>query len=160
MARDHARIQCAIWRDKDFRHLTGPAQHVYFTLVSQPTLTYCGVMDWWPNRLASLSRKTEEADIFASIQELMDAKFVLLDVETSELLVRTYVRHDGVLIRKNMGKAMGRALEKVVSLEVRRIVLDELARMYREDPKLAGWDGFSELYAGDFKEVVSIASGM
>lgn len=158
MPRDHARIQTAIWRNKEFRGLTMGAQHTYFALVSQPTLSYCGVIDWWPNRIASLCADGDEETVYACVKELIDDDFLYLDPTTHELLVRTYVRHDGVLIRKNMGKAMGRALEKVVSLELREIVLTELARIYRSDPTLAGWEGFSELYAEDMGEVQSIAS--
>lgn len=160
MARDHARVQVAIWRDADFRALSAWAQYVYLLLVSQPALSYCGVMDWWPNRLAALSYGTPEQEVFDAVKELMDARFVHLDVTTSEVLVRSYVRHDGILARKNMGKAMGRALEKVTSMEVREVIMNELARAYRDDASLAGWEGFDELYPDEFADVISIASGM
>lgn len=160
MARDHARVQTAIWRDEEFRLLSAQSQYVYLLLVSQPTLSYVGVMDWWPNRLAVLSKGTEEQDIYNAVKQLMDHRFVFLDTDTSEILVRSYVRHDGVMLRKNMGKAMGRALEKVVSLDIRKLVLNELARLYRQDPKLHGWEGFEDLYEADFATVTSIASGM
>lgn len=160
MPRDHARIQTAIWRNKDFRALTKDSQHMYFVLLSQPSLSYCGVLDWWPNRLANLSDDGDETAVFAAVKELIEAKFIGLDVTTSELLIRTYVRHDGVLNRKNMGKAMGRALEQVVSLDVHHSVVVELARLYNEDPNLTGWEGFEELYPDDYDQVLSMASAM
>lgn len=157
MPRDHARIQTAIWRNRDFRNLTREAQHLYFAILSQPTLSYCGVMDWWPNRLAALSSGTEEPDIYAAVKELHDADFVYVDTTTSELLVRTYVKHDGVLQRVNMGKALGRAMEKVSSLDLLNLILGELARLYRSQPNLQGWIGLGELYADEFDEITERA---
>lgn len=153
MARDHARIQTVIWRDKEWRSLTREAQHLYFTIVAQPGLSYCGVMDWWPNRLAALSAGTEESDVFAATKELMDAHFIYVDQKTSELLVRTYIKHDGVMQRSNMGKAVGRAMEKVASLDLLDVIFAELAKLYKSDPSKQGWSGFAELYSDDFDRI-------
>ena len=157
MPRDHARIQTAIWRNREFRELSRDAQHLYFTVLSQPTLSYCGVIDWWPGRLASLSNGTEEADVFAAVRELIEAQFVYVDPKTSELLVRTYVKHDGVLQRVNMGKALGRAMEKVASLSLLDIIFAELGRLYSDQPNLQGWSGLADLYPDDFERVVNEA---
>lgn len=144
MARDHARIHVAIWADDDFRALPAHAQHVYMTLVSQPRLSYCGVLDYFPSRLAALSGDGTEAKIRAAIKTLERARFVVVDRKTHELVIRTYVRHDGVLQRPNMGKAMGRALGHVVSDRIRSVIIDELSRLHKADPKLAGWIGFRD----------------
>lgn len=160
MARDHARIQTRIWNDKDFRSLTCAGQHMYFTLTSQPALSYCGVMDWWPGRLAQLANDADEATVYAAVKELLDTDYVCLDAETSELLVRSYVRHDRVLERANMGKAVGRALERVVSLDLRDTVFRELSRLHKESPKLPGFAGFKELYPTEFQTLTSMALGM
>lgn len=158
MARDHARLQTAIWRNKEFRALNSSAQHLYFTIISQPTLSYCGVIDWWPNRLAVLSADGNEKEIYEAVSELIESDFVYVDQETSELLVRTYVKHDGVLQRTNMGKATARALEKVVSLGLQDLIRQELARLYVAQPTLAGWGGFDEVCPTDFEAIVAMAS--
>ena len=160
MARDHARLQTRIWTDCDFRSLTRDAQHMYFTLTTQPALSYCGVMDWWPGRLAQLAKDADEATVFDAVKHLIDTRYIELDPETSELLVRSYVRHDGVLDRINMGKACGRALEKVVSLDLRDTVIRELARLYKEKPYLPGFKGIEELYSTEYQTVTSMALGM
>lgn len=160
MARDHARIQLNIWKDRDWRSLSRDAQHMYLLLLSNASLSYCGVMDWWPNRLALMAAETEESDVYAAVKELMDADFVYLDVATSELLIRSYVRHDGVMQRSNMGKAVGRALDKVSSIDLTHKVLIELARLYAADPKLAGWHGFQDAVPDAFSSVSAMASGM
>lgn len=160
MPRDHARFQTRVWKDRDWRGLTVAAQHMYWTLCAQPTLSYCGAMDWWPGRLATLAKDADEAAVFAAVKELLDADYVLLDAETNEILVRSYVRHDRVLERANMGKAMGRALEQVVSLDLHDAVIRELARLYKDDKTLPGFAGFKELYPTEFKIVTSMALGM
>lgn len=157
MPRDHARIQTAIWRDRDFRELPRDGQLLYFTILSQPTLSYCGVMDWWPNRLATLSGDGDEQAIYTAAKALNDGDFIYIDQNTSELLVRTYVRHDGVMQRVNMGKAMGRAMQKVASLSLLDVLFGELGELYRREPVLQGWSGLEELYPDDFDRVVTEA---
>lgn len=160
MPRDHARIQTRVWNDRDWRSLTIAAQHMYWTLCAQPRLSYCGVMDWWPSRIATLTKDADEQGVFAAVKELLDADYVLLDAETNEILIRSYVRHDRVLERANMGKAMGRALEQVVSMDLHDAVIRELARLYKDDKSLPGFQGFKELYPTEFKTVTSMALGM
>lgn len=145
MARDHARIQTAIWRDPDFRALRLEAQHTYLALASQQALTYAGVIDHRPGRLASLSEGTTTRKVEAALALLIDRNFIVVDRQTEELLVRSYVRHDGVMARVNMGKAVGRAIDQIVSLALRRAVLVELARLHSERPDLAGWQGLADL---------------
>lgn len=158
MPRDHARLQTSIWRDIDFRSLTRDAQHLYFVLLSQQTLSYCGVMDWWPNRLATLADDINEKDVYNAACELIERGYICADSETSELLIRTYIKHDGVMQRVNMGKAVARALLKVTSLTLIERIHTELARLYRESPDLAGWDGFAEICPDDFSTVLEIGS--
>ena len=160
MPRDHARTQTRIWNDKDFRALSRTGQHMYFTLCSQPSLSYCGVMDWWPGRLSELAADADEESVYADVKELSDGRYILLDGQTSELLIRSYIRHDRVLERVNMGKAVGRALERVTSMDLRDAVLVELARLYKETPELAGFDGIKDLYPTEFQILSSMALGM
>ena len=160
MPRDHARIQTARWRDGDWRGLPVDAQWTYDTILSQDGVSYVGVIDYFPGRIAALAKGMTARRVEAAVRVLEDERFVVIDRDTSELLARTFVRHDGVLARVNMGKAMGRALAKVVSLDVRQAILDELARCYRDDMKAAGWDGFAELYPDDFETVAAMASRM
>lgn len=160
MARDHARIQLGIWNKDDFRALPASAQHTYLAIISAPRLSYCGVLDYIPGRLAALSKGTSASKVEASVKVLEAARFVIVDRTTSELAVRTYVRHDGVLQRTNMGKAMGRALEKVVSDRIRNAIYKELRRYYKENPDLAGWDGFANVTPDAFTAALGIPSPM
>lgn len=158
MARNHARILTAIWRDDDFRALPALAQHTYFTVVSQEELSAAGRIDFRPGRLAALSKDNTAKKIDASIEVLERNRFVVVDRDTEELLVRTYVKHDGILDRVNMGKAMGRAMVKIVSTSVRGALLTELGQLYEERPKAPGWAGLNELYPDEFTRITALSS--
>jgi len=158
MARDHARIFTSIWRDTDFRALTVDAQHTYLAIVSQEALTYAGVLDYRPGRLAALSKDATARRVEAAVKTLERLRFVVVDRETEELLARSYVRHDGVMDRVNMGKAVARAMNKVVSMPLYGAVIDELARLYREKPNLAGFHGLGDLNPDAMARVEAMAS--
>lgn len=158
MARDHARIKTSIWRDEDFRGLSPDAQLLYLTLVSHPALTRVGVLDFRPGRLAALAAGNTVRRVNAATKSLELSRFVIVDRKTEELLVRTHVRHDGVLDRVNMGKAVGRALEQVTSGHIRGAILTELARYYEVNPTAAGWVGLGELYPDELAMVSAMSS--
>lgn len=158
MARNHARILTAIWRDEEFRALPALAQHTYLTVVSQEDLSAAGRLDFRAGRLAALAKDNTAKKIDDSIKVLERNRFVVVDRNTEELLVRTYVKHDGILDRINMGKAMGRAMVKIVSTPVRSALLAELGRLYEERPKAPGWAGLHELYPDEFARITALSS--
>jgi len=160
MARDHARMQCALWRTDDWKALTLDAQHAYQMLVQQELLSYCGVMPYVPSELAKLSAGNTEARIKRAVKALQANRWVIVDPRTHELLVRSYVRHDGVLDRVNMGKATAAALRRVISLDLRIAVMGELRRYWHQEPGLAGWIGFKETSPTEFAVITGMASGM
>lgn len=139
MARDHARIYCSIWSDPAFRDLTESAQGMYFKLVSQPRLSYCGVLDYLPTRIAKLARNSTIRSVNLAVSALENDGFVVRDDETGELLVRSFVRHDGLLDSPNMTKAMVTAFETVLSDDLQAALVAELSRAYAGDSTLKGW---------------------
>lgn len=146
MARDHARIYVSIWNDPAFRARSRAAQHGYFTLLSQPRMSYCGVLDYMPVRLAQFAADINAEDVEKAVEELEEHRFVVLDRSTGELLVRSYVRHDGLLSQPNVVKAMVRDIGTVMSLELRAAIVAELRRARREDPALKGWATIAEAF--------------
>lgn len=143
MARDHARMKTAIWDDPDFLALKVAEQHFYMMLASNPGLSRCGVTAYIPGRFDHLASDLTAAKIKAAVTGLTQARFLVVDHRTQELLVRSYVRHDGVLDRENMGKAVGTAFEAVVSTTIRDAIGDELARHMADKPDLLGWKGLA-----------------
>lgn len=160
MARDHARLQTAIWRQEDYRAHTVDAQWAYEALMSQEALTYAGVIDYRPGRIAALASDMTPPRVTRAIKSLEKSRHVIVDRQTEELLIRTYVRHDGVMDRENMGKAVGRALARVVSLHVQAAVIDELARLFGEKPALRGFVGIADLYPDVMDRVTAMSSTM
>lgn len=159
MARDHARMQTKLWApESDFRALSWEAQWAYEMLCQQEALSYAGVLDYRPGRFSVLAKGLTAAKVQGAVKRLEAARYVIVDRKTEELLVRTYVRHDGVMDRANMGKAVGRALAKVVSVELHRAIVDELAKHYEARPSLAGWDGLADLYPDVMARVSGMAS--
>jgi hypothetical protein len=153
MARDHARIFVSIWTDPDFRRLERDAQRLYLLLASQANLTYCGSLDYIPARLTTLAADEDADTLQAAMNTLESKRFVVVDYQMSELLVRSFVRHDGLLASPNMTKAMVKARAAMLSDGLREALDEELRRAYREDPKAKGWAGFKQAAPELFKEV-------
>lgn len=153
MARDHARIQVAIWSDPDFRRLEAAAQRMYLLLLSQPRLSYCGSLDYLPTRYAMLAPDEDDLSVEQSVKALEADRYVVVDRESHELLIRTYVRHDGLLASPNVTKAMVKDRAALLSDRLREVVDEELNRAYLEDSKRAGWKGLKDADAGLFRKI-------
>lgn len=94
MARSHARLLAAIWSDPDWLALSSNAQRLYVLVLSQPKLSLVGAIDYLPNRWAQYATDTTIDDIETAVDELADARFVLVDRNTCELAIRSFARHD------------------------------------------------------------------
>lgn len=133
MARTHARILTTIWQDEDFVALSSDAQRLYLLLLSQPDVLLCGVLAYRPNRWAKGCTHTDLVDVEYAIGELEQARFVVIDRDEEELLIRTLVRNDGVLAHPNMRKAMWRSLDAVLSEMLRAAVLAEVPQEHHAE---------------------------
>lgn len=139
MARDHSRILLSIWADDDWRGLSPLAQHLYLVILTQPTMTYAGVADWRPARLRAMSRGWTKSMFNTAAVELSERLYIFPDDETEEVLVRSFVKHDGLMKQKNMAVAMCRAYEGTASAGIRGVFIHELKKLHESDPRLAGW---------------------
>jgi hypothetical protein len=129
-------------------------------LTSHPDLSYCGHIDYLPNRWLDLADGMTAAKIKAAVRKLERGRYVIVDRATHELLVRSFIRHDKILARRNMGNACGRALASVHSGTIRDAVLHELGRLYLEDSTREGWAGFKAYDPIAFDMACAIASDM
>lgn len=139
MARDHAQIRLDMWGDDDWRKLSVPAQHLYMLLLTSPSLSFCGVADWRPARIAKLAAGWTTADVLAAAEDLTGRLFLLIDDATEEALIRSFVRHDGLMKMPNMATAMATAHAAIASPYLRGVVVHELRRLHEKQPELAGW---------------------
>jgi len=128
MPRSHAKILTSIWADSDFTSLSSDAQRMYFTLLAQPKLSLVGVLDYVPQRWATFSRDSTRRKVDAAIKELEDRAYVVVDPDTVELLIRSFVRHDIANTVKNSKIQMGfwRAWATVSSVKLRRVIAAEI----------------------------------
>jgi hypothetical protein len=135
MARGHGRILTSIWEDRDFLTLDQQAQRLYLFLISQPNLNHAGLLDLTLRRWARKAAGLSVADLDKLLTALEHARFVVVDDDTEELLIRSFVRNDGVWrMPKVMGAMVSGALEisspklrKALLAEMDRIPLDELS---------------------------------
>lgn len=97
MTSDRAYINRGIWNDADHRNLSLEAQHLYYMLLTHPTLSYVGVVDWRPKRLLPFAKGLTIPRIEVAAAELSDGLYIVIDTDTEEVLIRSWVKHDGVL---------------------------------------------------------------
>lgn len=122
----HARIKVAIWRDLDFRDLSVEAQWAYHRLLSDSNRNHAGVLALTRRRWTiSASGMTPER-LDAALDELVRGSFIVLDEDTEEVLVRTYMRHNDVGSQPNVLKAALRQAAEVDSPLLRSALAHEL----------------------------------
>ncbi|MEV6504843.1 hypothetical protein AB0M61_01815 [Streptomyces sp. NPDC051642] len=135
MARGHGRILTSIWDDADFLALDPQEQRLYLFLISQPNLNHAGLLDLTLRRWSRKARGLTSAELEKTLQALEAARFIVMDDDTEELLIRSFIRNDGVWKQpKVMGAMVSGALEisswrlrNALLAEMDRIPLDELS---------------------------------
>ena len=133
MARGHGRILTSIWEDSDFKALDPTEQRLYLFLISQPNLNHAGLLDLTLRRWAQKARGLTVAELEKTIATLEDARFVVVDHDSEELLIRSFIRNDGVWKQpKVMGAMVSGALE-ISSWQLRRALLAEMDRIPLEE---------------------------
>ena len=140
MARERATINVGIWSDDDFRDLTDAAQSLYFKLTSHSKLDYAGCVEFHPGRLAAMSREMTAGGVMIAAQELSDKFFCVFDQSTDEVLVRSFIRHDGLMKQPRLAVSAAKAYGAIASNKIRAVFVHELLRFKRENPDLVAWE--------------------
>lgn len=140
MAREYAPIRLDIWGDDDWTDLLSPAaQHLYFVLLTSPSLSYAGVGDWRPGRIAQSARGWSGRAVRAAAAELIEHLFIVVDEDTEEYLVRSFLKHDGLLKNPKTSVSFANAYADVASRTIRGVIVHQLARIRGNQPELKGW---------------------
>lgn len=142
MARDHARMLVSIWGDEDWKRLPANAQRAYTLALSQPGVSWAGVVPYQPGRWSNLAADTSVAAIKRAVTVLAERRFVVVDQATEELFIRTFVKNDNVLRFPNVAINMARAYSQIASPVIRKAFLIELRRLadLPETRDLKGWE--------------------
>lgn len=137
MARDRANIRTDMWADADWRDLTPGAQWLYEYLLTSPSTSYVGVVDWRPVRIAKMARSLTAEGVMKYAAELEQHRnrFVVTDDETEEILVRSFLRHDGLLLNPNLWKSIGLSFTEVASPKIREAIAREVGRLRDQHPE-------------------------
>lgn len=136
MARREARLLVEIWEDTDFLKLSPLAQRAYMFLLSQPDLAHTGVI---PLRERRWAKKTSDlsADMLAgNLRELEDCRFLVVDWDAEEVLVRSFIRRDRVFKQPNVMRAAVDHVPLIESKAILRSLITEMDRIRQENPEL------------------------
>lgn len=156
MARTQAKLFASIWKDPDWLALPSGAKNLYVLLLSQPKLSLAGCLDIMVARWAAMSPDTTTESVEAALGELEAARFVLVDAEHGELVIRSFVANDigRGTVNSNLVKGMWGAWESIMSPVLRKMVVDEMpadlfdrcpdevpseAAQMRSEPRLEPW---------------------
>lgn len=126
---DYGKLLSRIWSDPEFTALTARSQQVYCLLISYSTRNLAGVL---PLTLKRWTNSTADATIDNLTTALIDLaanNFIVVDWETEEVLIRTYIRNDEVYRQPNLMKAARRFAIQIESEELRWALHDELIRL-------------------------------
>jgi hypothetical protein len=127
MARTYGKLLAAAWIDPDWCGLTPLEQWLYALLLSQPKLSLVGVLDYKPGRWATLARGADTTLIDDTLAGLEDARFVVVDYDTDELLLRSFTRHDGIpATNERLVKGLWQAWTSTASAVLRKVVVDNM----------------------------------
>lgn len=144
MARNYAQIQTGIWTNDDILDLNMTEQWLYLHLVTHGKLSYCGTMDWRPKRIPPMAHGLTLGEVTDAAEVLRAKRYIIVDDDTEEVLVRSFLRNDGLLKQRNMGGAVANAYKDVGSRQLRGVIIHELRRLHAENPGWKSWEFLGE----------------
>lgn len=126
MARSYGVIKQEVWEPgSDFRRDLSPdAQWAYWMLTSQPQINNLGILDYTPERWVRLARGLDRGRLQEALDELADHRYTIVDVDTGEILVRTFVYHDKVWSQPTLVKNARSLIRTVESDRIRLYLID------------------------------------
>jgi hypothetical protein len=122
----YGKLWFRVWSDDDFTALDSRAQQLYFLLISYPTRTYAGVLPMTLNRWAMATKDNTIDNITAALKQLAARRFVIVDWDTEEVLLRTFIRNDEVPKQANIMKSALDSAEHIQSPKLRWALYYEL----------------------------------
>lgn len=96
MSRQYAPLHTEIWNDPTFVGLSSQAQRLYLLAISQPNITWCGVVPYTARRWSNLASDTTPRTITKAAVDLAAVGLVLLDEATEEMWVRSFIKYNVV----------------------------------------------------------------
>lgn len=130
MAREFGKLYMKMWaRGSDFTRLTASAQRLYMFLISQPDLNRAGVITVAQTRWLKGASDLTPAELESDLRQLHRHRFVVVDEECQELLVRSYIKWDEGWKSPNIMISVKQTCEQIMSDTIRACIREELDRI-------------------------------
>lgn len=140
MPRSEARIKVRMWTEDDqWLALPMRAQWLYLQLVSSPDVNLIGVLPLLPEVWADAAADADLDDVERALGELEDARFVVVDRHTREVLLRTFLLHDGALRSVKTRQPAARLLAATRSRLLAATVLGQYQPDHLDEALSGGW---------------------
>lgn len=132
MARKYIKLHLSVWDPaSDFLELSVDAQWLYWVLCSHPLLSAAGIMPMQPRKWAKRAKGMTVKRVMTALDELAAADKVVIDDDTEELLVRTFIRWDNAFRTPNVKKAIEASITRSESCSIRHAAALELTHAER-----------------------------
>lgn len=139
MSRSYAKLFVSVWDSgSDFLDLDTDSQWLYWMLLSHPLLSPAGVLPLQPRKWAKRARGMTERRVLRALNELAGNHKVVVDDDTEEVLIRTFIRHDNGWRTPNVRKSIETSLQRIESGPLRREATLELTHAVTLDGTLSG----------------------
>jgi hypothetical protein len=129
VARSYGRVFAAIWDDGEFRPLSRSAKCMYLFLLSQADMEHSGVIGLRVRRWARELGESDPSQVVADLKELDACRYVVVDEDTEELLVRSLIRCDEIWKQPNVFKAAATSGLAAKSRAVKAVLYEEMSRL-------------------------------
>lgn len=129
MARSYANIVTSVWTDVDFCALSAGAQRTYFMLFSQADISAAGVLALRVRRWSTTIRSNERKSQQKWLDELVQGRYIAIDSDTEELLVRSFIKWDHGYTNRKRLPVIHAAIRDVRSMKLRTVLLLESERL-------------------------------
>lgn len=129
MSDEFGKVYKRIWGDDDFKALPARQQLLYLKLISQPDISLAGVLTYAPIRWAMQTSDLDPDGLVSDFLDICRAGFVVSDLDTQEVLVRSYIRQDGGWKSPKTMIGIGNAVDRILSPVLRGVVSTELRRV-------------------------------
>lgn len=142
--REYARIGTDMPDEPSVRACTMAEQWLYsHCLYLRAEMSRCGVVPYRPTVWAELATDSTDNKMRRLLRSLAKRRMVVVDERYSEVLVRTYVRHDKLLSQPNVVANMVADYRVIASPTIRAAFLSELRRIWDlpdlSDGERGGW---------------------
>ncbi|UKD55116.1 hypothetical protein L3Q65_45940 [Amycolatopsis sp. FU40] len=157
MARSHARLLFTVWQglsDVD----SDAAKLVYFAVMTEPHTTQCGSGPVRFGRWLKNLGWSEESALRDALDELGKTRKVLIDWETDEFLLRSFIRSDEVWRQPQVLRGGLKAARQIESPLLRHELAAELRRIH--DEHVGEVDGLTwEVLANEVPATADVLDG-